>query len=76
MKIENLMNRKMYKEIKKYDRREMEQFLVTMYSNGFEDGVNANAKVDYEIDLIEKLRSKKGIGGKTLQKILEAIREE
>ena len=33
-----LINRVMYKNIKKYDHQQMEEFLTDIYKNGYQDG--------------------------------------
>lgn len=78
MKEPNL-NRKDYKEIKKYDRTEMETFITSIYSQGFEagfkDGVAAGDNADFKIKLLQILNKTKGIGDKTKEKILNTLKE-
>lgn len=70
MKEPNL-NRKDYKEIKKYDRTEMETFITSIYSQGFEtgfkNGVAAGDNADFKIKLLQ--------GDKTKEKILNTLKE-
>lgn len=72
-----LLNRKTYKEIKKYDRREMEEFLGDIYSSGFKDGANSGSKADTKIEVVQFLEGLeiKGIGEKTKEKIIKEYKE-
>lgn len=72
---ENLINRKTYKAVKKMDRQEMERFLATIYSEGFQDGIKAGNKADFKIQLVEVLNNTKGIGPKLFDRILETAKE-
>lgn len=72
---ENLLNRKTYKEIKKYDREQMENFLRTVYTEGFRDGVDAGEKTDFRIKLAQVLRNTKGIGTTLYNRIMENAKE-
>jgi len=71
----NLINRKMYKEIKKYDRQEMERFLANIYKQGFEDGAEAGDNADFKIKLVQVLQNTKGVGEKTIEKVLATVKE-
>lgn len=71
----SLINRKMYKDIKKYDRQEMERFLATLYSEGFQEGVKSGNNADFKIKLVQVLQNTKGIGEKTIEKVLQTLRE-
>lgn len=70
-----LMNRNVYKAIKKYDRQQMEGFLKTIYSEGFKDGVESGQRVDFKIELVKILENTKGVGEKTIEKILTTYKE-
>lgn len=72
-----LINRKTYKDIKKYDRQEMENFLRIIYTKGFKDGASSGNQADRKIELIQFLEGLeiKGVGEKTKEKILEAYKE-
>lgn len=77
-KTEDIINRKMYKEIKKYDRQQMEAFAESVYTSGFNDGCNAYEKTMKETELdFNKLRENigaiKGIGDKKLDAILKVV---
>lgn len=71
---ENLLNRKTYKAIKKYDRQEMERFVATVYSEGFQDGAESAEGADFKIKLVQLLRDTKGVGPKTTEKILDTLK--
>lgn len=76
-----LLNRKIYKAIKKYDRQEMEDFFRTIYEEGFKDGfqegANTGQQADVKIELVQFLEGIeiKGVGEKTKDKILQAYKE-
>jgi hypothetical protein len=72
---ENLITRKQYKEIKKYDRQQMEIFLTNIYKDGFQDGVNAGDNADFKIKLVQVLQNTKGVGEKTIEKVLDTLKE-
>lgn len=69
------MNRKIYKAIKKYDRQQMENFLKTIYSEGFNDGAESGQRVDFKIELVQILENTKGVGEKTIEKILTTYKD-
>lgn len=70
----DLFNRKMYKDIKKYDRQQMEDFVKSIYVSGFNDGAEAGNKADFKIQLLQVLEQTKGVGDKTRDKILATYR--
>lgn len=72
---ENLINRKTYKAVKKMDRQEMENFLADIYSQGFEDGVEAGDNADFKIKLVEVLNKTKGVGPKILDNVMKTAKE-
>lgn len=63
-----LLNRKMYKDIKRYDREQMELFAKNLYMEGLKDGAKSvEVEVEIDIDSIvnrikEMLRVRLGIG--------------
>ena len=59
MKAVNI-TRAMYKDIKRYDHQQMNEFLTRYYINGFNDGLQST-EIDYDV-LREVLLSVKGIG--------------
>lgn len=70
-----LLNRKIYKSVKKMDRQQMEDFLKDIYSEGFRDGTEAGDNADFKIKLSEVLNKTKGVGIKTYDKIMNTARE-
>lgn len=71
---EKVFNRKVYKDIKKFDRQQMEDFVKNVYTSGFNDGAEAGAKADFKIILLHVLEHTKGVGSKTRDKILATYR--
>ena len=59
MKAVNI-TRAMYKDIKRYDHQQMNEFLTRYYINGFNDGLQST-EIDYDV-LREVLLSVEGIG--------------
>lgn len=72
---ENLLNRKIYKDIKKYDREQMEEYLRLVYKEGFRDGAESANNADFKIKLVQVLNKTKGIGPKTIDKVLQTLKE-
>lgn len=72
---ENIINRKTYKTIKKYDREEMNLFLAKVYQNGFKDGSEVGENTDFRIKLSEVLNKTKGIGPIMYDRIMEVAKE-
>lgn len=77
-----LINRKVYKDIKKYDHKQMETFLTNVYTQGKVDAINELAEermkdlervqID-ENKLKAKLLSIKGIGEVKAAEIIKAL---
>ena len=80
-KNKQLLDRKTYKTIKKYNRAEMEVFTRNLYEQGFkegfQEGIKSNNAIDFKIELVQLLDSieGKGIGPKTKATILKALKE-
>ena len=72
MKTFNL-NRKVYKDLKKKDHQQMNDFLTALYKEGFKDGLES-ASIDYEA-LKEVLLSIKGIGPLKAEAVINKIKE-
>lgn len=70
-----LLNRKTYKLVKKMDRQQMEEFLATVYSEGFQDGAESAEGADFKINLVEILNKTKGVGIKTFDNIMQTAKE-
>jgi len=75
MKQKQLLNRKTYKEVKKMDRQEMEEFITKIYHQGFQDGAKAGSLVDFQVKLAEVLKNTKGVGPKLFEKIMFTAKE-
>ena len=72
---ENLINRKQYKAVKKMDRQQMETFLAEIYHQGFQDGARTSKQADFKIKLVQVLQNTKGVGEKTIEKVLDTLKE-
>lgn len=76
-----LLSRKDYKIIKRYNRAEMETFTRNLFENGFKEGFSngseASSQTNFKIELVQLLDSIKGqgIGPKTKEIILKAYKE-
>lgn len=67
-------NREQYKTIKRMDRKQMEDFIVNMYTEGYEDGKKAaSSKIIKPSDIATALIDIKGIGTKKTAEIMAAI---
>lgn len=56
-------------------RQEMENFLATIYSEGFKDGAESAEGADFKIKLVQVLEKTKGIGPRTIDKVLNTLKE-
>ena len=72
MKAVNI-TRAVYKDIKRYDHNQMNEFLTRYYINGFNDGLDS-AKIDYDV-LREVLLSIKGIGAVKADAVINKLKE-
>ena len=72
MKAFNL-NRKVYKDLKKKDHQQMNDFMVEVYKQGFDDGLKS-ASINYEV-LKEVLLSVKGIGLVKADTVINKLKE-
>jgi endonuclease III-like uncharacterized protein len=72
MKTFNL-NRKVYKDLKKKDNQQMNDFMTAVYKQGFDDGLKS-ASVNYEV-LKEVLLSVKGIGLVKADAVINKLKE-
>ena len=70
-----LITRKQYKKIKKMDRQQIENFLAKIYSQGYEDGIRDAETVDFKTKLVQVLEQTKGIGQKTIQNVLNTLKD-
>lgn len=69
-----LINRVMYKNIKKYDHQQMEEFLTDVYKNGYADGKESVPGVELQ-DVEKALQGVKGIGPIVWNRIKERLAE-
>lgn len=69
-----LINRTRYKDIKRYDHQQMEDFLTEVYKNGFIDGEASVTGVELQ-DVETALRDVKGIGPVVWNRIKERLAE-
>lgn len=67
------LNRKVYKDIKKKDHQQMNDFMTALYKQGFDDGLKS-ASINYEA-LKEVLLSIKGIGPLKAEAVINKIKE-
>lgn len=72
---EDLINRKIYKKVKKMDRQEMEAFLADIYHRGYQDGAESANNADFKIKLVEVLKKTKGVGPKMFDRIMQTVKE-
>ena len=63
--------RSIYKRIKKYDKEQMEEFVQSVYLKGFNDAYRKTDKSKIEVK--DKLENVKGLGNKTIDKVLNAL---
>ena len=72
MKTVNI-TRSVYKDIKRYDHNQMNDFLTRYYINGFNDGLKS-AKIDYD-GLKKVLLEVKGIGVVKAEAVINKLKE-
>ena len=82
MAKQQLINRAKYKDIKRYDHNQMEQFARSLYGSGLKDGAaqaiakTESSKKQMDFDLLtEKLLSIKGIGAVKAEQIVSVVKE-
>ena len=66
------ISRKMYKDVKKYDRQQFTVFCANLYKYGYEDGRESVPGIDVA-DIMDAISGVKGIGAKKLESIKTAI---
>lgn len=69
------MSRKKYKDIKKYDRSQMETFIESIYTDGIKDGFKNGVNTIIEI-VDSGVKNCEGIGQKRYEAIMESIHNE
>jgi len=82
MAKQQLVNRAKYKEIKRYDHNQMEQFARSLYESGLKDGAaqamakTESSKKQMDFDLLkEQLLLVKGIGAVKAEQIVSVVKE-
>ena len=69
-----MINRTKYKDIKRYDHQQMEDFLTDVYKNGYVDGKESVTGVELQ-DVEAALKDVKGIGPVGWNRIQERLAE-
>lgn len=69
-----MINRTKYKDIKRYDHKQMEDFLTDVYKNGYADGKESVPGVELH-DVEKALQDVKGIGPVVWNRIKERLAE-
>ena len=67
------LNRKVYKDIKKKDHQQMNDYMTALYKQGFDDGL-ASATIDYDV-LKKVLLEVKGIGLIKAEAVINRLKE-
>nr|DAR98293.1 MAG TPA: transposase-like protein [Caudoviricetes sp.] len=67
------LNRVQYKNIKRMDHKQMEDFIVNMYNEGYEDGIKAAGNRVKPSDIASVLVDIKGVGTKKAAEIMAEI---
>lgn len=74
MARKNGITRDQYKSIKRMDHKQMEKFMVDLYTEGFDDGKEAAGKKRIRAsDIAVAIMDVKGIGTKKATEIMAAI---
>ncbi len=69
-----MINRTKYKDIKRYDHQQMEDFLTDVYKNGYVDGKESVTGVELQ-NVEAALKDVKGIGPVVWNRIQERLAE-
>ena len=67
------LTRKVYKDIKKKDHQQMNDYMTELYKLGFDDGL-ASASIDYDV-LKKVLLEVKGIGVVKAEAVINKLKE-
>ena len=67
------LTRKVYKDIKKKDHQQMNDYMTALYKLGFDDGL-ASASIDYDV-LNKVLLEVKGIGVVKAEAVINRLKE-
>lgn len=72
------LTRTVYKSVKKMDREKFQQFCVSLYRYGYDDGKEEARGKEPEIDverILEAVAAVKGIGPKKMAEVRERVKE-
>nr|DAP77958.1 MAG TPA: hypothetical protein [Caudoviricetes sp.] len=74
------INRREYERIKRYDHTQMNNYIRSIYKDGFDSGIeeakNRNEKKDLNIELIKvELANIKGIGPTKMAQVIKVLEE-
>ena len=67
------LTRKKYKDIKKKDHKQMNDYMTALYKQGFDDGLTS-ASIDYDV-LKKVLLEVKGIGAVKAEAVINRLKE-
>lgn len=67
------LTRKVYKDIKKKDHQQMNDYMTALYKQGFDDGLTS-ASIDYDV-LKKVLLEVKGIGAVKAEAVINRLKE-
>ena len=67
------LTRKTYKDIKKKDHQQMNDYMTALYKHGFDDGISS-ASIDYDV-LKKVLLEVKGIGEVKADAVINKLKE-
>lgn len=70
-----LTNRKVYKDVKKMDHQQFDQFCTGVYQEGYQDGRESVPGIDIT-QVKEAILTVKGIGEKRMKNIMDSLEEK
>lgn len=70
-----LINRRKFNEMKKYNIQQMNQFYAKLYHDAFQAGVRADKNSDFRITLYPILEHTKGIGPVLTKRLMAAAKD-
>lgn len=75
MSSKYMVNREVYKKVKKYDHRQFEDFCTRIYMSGYKDGRESVPGIDIT-QIKEAILEVKGIGSRRLEAIMGNIEKK
>lgn len=75
MSSKYMVNREVYKKVKKYDHRQFEDLCTRIYMSGYKDGRESVPGIDI-IQIKEAILEVKGIGSRRMESIMENIEKK